>query len=157
MKRSVCCLFSVVLLSALGLSRQTEMLGPLTKEAILKGLPDWEAVVAAYNPNPDCLQKLKALQQPVRIEIYLGTWCPDSKNHVGAYFKVLAMTDNPLIQTVYVGIPRDRAARPKYLPQAKNIEKLPTFLVYKEGKELGRIIETPAKSVEEDLVAILNK
>lgn len=146
-----------MLLLVLGLSGQTEMLGPLTKEAILKGFPDWEAVAAAYNPNPACLQKLKAVQQPVRIEIFLGTWCSDSKNHVSAYFKILDMTDNPLIQTIYIGIPRDKAARPKYLPQAKNIEKLPTFLVYKDGKELGRIIETPVQSVEENLLAILNK
>jgi hypothetical protein len=146
-----------MLLSVLNWSGQAEMLGPLTKEAILKGVPDWQGVAAAYSPKPDSLQKLKSIQQPVRIEIYLGTWCPDSKNHVSAYFKVLDMTDNPLIQTVYIGIPRDRAARPKFLPSAKNIEKLPTFLVYKEGKELGRIIETPVKSVEEDLLAILNK
>jgi len=146
-----------MLLSVLNLFGQAEMLGPLTKEAILKGVPDWEGVAAAYNPNPDCLQKLKAISQPIRIEVYLGTWCSDSKNHVSACFKILDMTDNPLIQTVYIGIPRDKTARPKYLPQAKNIEKLPTFLVYKDGKELGRIIETPAKSVEEDLLAILNK
>ena len=133
------------------------MLGPLTKEAILKGFPDWEEVAAVYQPKPDCLRKLKAIDQAVRIEVFLGTWCSDSKNHVSAYFKILDMTDNPLIQTVYIGIPRDKGARLKYLPPAKNIEKLPTFLVYKDGKELGRIIETPAKSVEEDLLAILNK
>jgi len=157
MKRSVWSLFSAMLLSFLNLFGQGEMLGPLTKEAILKGLPDWEAVAAAYNPKPHSLQKLKAVQQPVRVEIYLGTWCSDSQSHVSAYFKVLEMADNPLIQTIYTGIPRDKAARLKYLPQAKNIEKLPTFLVYKDGKEMGRIVETPAKSVEEDLLAILNK
>jgi hypothetical protein len=157
MKRSVWSLFSAMLLSFLNLFGQGEMLGPLTKEAILKAVPDWEGVAAAYNPKPHSLQKLKAIPQPIRVEVYLGTWCSDSKNHVSAYFKILDMTDNPLIQTVYIGIPRDKAARSKFLPQAKNIEKLPTFLVYKDGKELGRIIETPAKSVEEDLLAILNK
>ena len=157
MKKSVCCFFSLWLFSILGFTRQTEMLGPLTKEAILKSVPDWEGVAAAYQPKTDCLQKLKTLQQPVRIEIYLGTWCSDSKSHVSAYFKILDMADNPLIQTAYIGIPRDKESRSKYLPPAKTIEKLPTFLVYKDGKELGRIIETPVKSVEEDLLAILNK
>jgi len=147
----------VMLFSILGLSGQTEMLGPLTKEAILKGVPDWEEVAAAYQPKTDCLQKLKALQQPVRIEVFLGTWCSDSKSHVSAYFKILDMADNPLIQTVYIGIPRDKQSRSKYLPPVKNVEKLPTFLVYRDGKEQGRIIETPTKSVEEDLLAILNK
>ena len=157
MKRSGRCLFSAMLILVMGLSGQTEMLGPLTREAILKGCPDWEAVAAAYNPKSQCLQKLKAIQEPVRVEVYLGTWCSDSRNHVSAYFKVLEMADNPLIQTIYTGIPQAKAARLKYLPPAKNIEKLPTFLIYKDGKELGRIIETPVQSVEEDLLAILNK
>jgi hypothetical protein len=33
--------------------------------------------------------------------------------------------------------------------------KLPTFLVYVDGREIGRIVETPERSVEEDLVRIL--
>ncbi len=142
---------------ALILAGQTELLGLLTRESIIKGVPDWEAVIAAYTPKAESLRQLMAIQLPIRIEIYLGTWCPDSKSHVSAYFKILDMADNPLIQSVYIGVPRERAARSKYLPQAKNIEKLPTFLVIKDGQELGRIIETPAKSVEEDLIAILNR
>ena len=39
----------------------------------------------------------------------------------------------------------------------KNIEKAPTFIVYINGQERGRIIETPQKSVEEDLIDIINR
>jgi uncharacterized protein (DUF1015 family) len=35
------------------------------------------------------------------------------------------------------------------------IEKVPTFIVYRNGEEIGRIIETPIKSMEEDLYEIL--
>ena len=157
MMRKRSSLFSVLLLASLVLPAQTELLGPLTQESILKGVPDWEAVASAYNPRPDVLQKIRAVGQPVRIEIFLGTWCPDSKAHVGAYFKIMEMADNPLIQTFYIGIPKDKSARAKYLPPDKAVEKLPTFLVYRNGSEIGRIIETPARSVEEDLLAILSK
>jgi len=36
-----------------------------------------------------------------------------------------------------------------------NIERVPTFIVYKANKEIGRIIETPTQSIENDLVKIL--
>lgn len=149
--------FSFLLLASLLVSAQAELLGPLTRESIVKGVPDWEGVASAYIPRPDALQLLKSLGQPVRIEIFLGTWCPDSKAHVGAYFKIMDMADNPLIETLYIGIPKDKSARAKYLPQDKAVEKLPTFLVYRDGREIGRIIETPAKSIEQDLLAILSK
>ena len=35
------------------------------------------------------------------------------------------------------------------------IEKVPTFIVYRKGEEIGRIIESPIKSMEEDLYEIL--
>jgi hypothetical protein len=38
---------------------------------------------------------------------------------------------------------------------AYDIERVPTFIIYKEGKEIGRIIETPVQSLEADLQKIL--
>ena len=35
------------------------------------------------------------------------------------------------------------------------IEYVPTFIFYREDKEIGRIIETPILSLEEDMLAIL--
>ena len=37
-----------------------------------------------------------------------------------------------------------------------NIEKVPTFIFYKNGIEIGRIIESPEKSIEKDFLKILN-
>jgi len=39
----------------------------------------------------------------------------------------------------------------------KDIEKLPTFIVLVNGIEKGRIVETPARTVEEDLLALLRR
>lgn len=39
--------------------------------------------------------------------------------------------------------------------QDQHIERVPTFIVYADGRELGRIVETPEGSLEEHLVKIL--
>ena len=41
--------------------------------------------------------------------------------------------------------------------EGKNITKAPTFIIYTHNQEKGRIIENPIKSVEEDLLNIINK
>jgi thiol-disulfide isomerase/thioredoxin len=135
-------------------SAKEDLVGPTSREAILEHSPAWQASVAAYQPQPGALDKLRALGREVRIEVYFGSWCSDSEAHVPAYFKVLDLLDTPLIQTAYIGLPEAKEKRAPY-SQGKEIEKLPTFVVIVDGREAGRIVETPERSVEEDLVRIL--
>jgi thiol-disulfide isomerase/thioredoxin len=145
-----------LLLLALFLPGSTEMLGPLVRETLLDQNPDWRPIVAAYEPKPDAVEKLRAFADPVRIEVYLGTWCPDSRAHVSEFFKVLDRAGNPRLQAIYTAVPRDRSRRPPYYA-GRAIERLPSFLIFIGGREKGRIVETPRRSVEEDLVEILGK
>jgi len=145
--------FAIFLLGKL-LPGQVELLGEITSEEILRHLPEWQAVVESYSPNLEIISGLQALNEEIQIEIFLGTWCPDSKQHVSAYFKIMAMAQNPLIRTTYIGIPRNKDDRQKYV-QGKDIQRIPTFIVTIRGQEAGRIIETPQTSVEEDLWKII--
>lgn len=156
MKNKTLFLVFLTLILFLSLRAQVELLGELSKEEIFENLPDWQQVASSYSPKQETIEKLKAIKREIQIEIFLGTWCPDSKAHVSAYFKIMELVDNPLISTTYIGIPRDKQARQEFI-QGKNIEKLPTFIVTLDNQEKGRIIETPVKSVEEDLFDIINR
>lgn len=148
-------LFLLVL--ALGLSAGAaaqELRGPVTREQILEGCPGWADGTAAYSPAPEAVAKLQQLDRPVQIEVYLGSWCSDSKLHVPAFIKVMDIVASPLITVSYIGIPQEKTARAEASAE-KNIQKIPTFVVLVDGVEKGRIIETPAKSVEQDLVDII--
>jgi len=131
-----------------------DLVGPTVREAILEHCPAWMDHVAAYQPKPEALDKLRALGREVRIEVYFGSWCSDSETHLSALFKVLDLVDSPLLRTAYVGIPEAKDERAPYF-QGRDITKLPTFIVIVDGREAGRIVETPERSVEEDLVRIL--
>ncbi|MFQ6039081.1 MAG: thioredoxin family protein [Candidatus Aminicenantales bacterium] len=145
---------SLIVFFGLSLRAETELVGPITREEILGNLPEWNAVVASYQPNPEVISKLQGVSGIVRIEVILGTWCPDSKEHVSAFFKILDMTDNPFFQVEYIGIPEDKDARAPYV-EGKNIDKVPTFIVFVDGQEKGRIVEHPQDSLERDLLQIL--
>ncbi|MBN2199293.1 MAG: thioredoxin family protein [Candidatus Aminicenantes bacterium] len=133
-----------------------DLLGLLSREDILGALPDWQAVSDAYQPCPEAVERLKAVAGTVEIKVFLGTWCPDSKAHVSELFKVLDVVDNPRLNVSYIGVPRDKALRAEYY-QGRNIERLPTFLVFVGGLEKGRIIEIPTVSIENDLADILDR
>ena len=147
------CIIFFLSISALG---TLELLGPLSKEEILENFPDWQEEVASYVPNLEVIDKLQSIPSEIKIEIFLGTWCPDTKRNVSAYFKIMDMVDNPLFITTYIGIPRDNDSRKPFI-EGKNIIKVPTFIILINNEEKGRIIENPVKSVEEDLLDIISK
>jgi len=150
-------LIAVMILGSVALPSSVfgqELVGPAGREAILERCPAWQAVVAAYQPDPEALEKLRGLAREVRVEVYFGSWCPDSEARVSAFFKALDLAESPLLQAVYVGVPEAKDKREPFCRERK-VEKLPTFILFVDGREAGRIVETPKKSVEADLVSIL--
>ena len=131
-----------------------DLVGPTSREAILEHCPDWLGLTASYQPKPAALDKLRALGREVRVEVFFGSWCSDSIAHVPAFFKVLDLVDLPFIRAEYFGVPEAKEKRAEYY-QGRDVVKLPTFIVFVDGREAGRIVETPQSSVEEDLVRIL--
>lgn len=132
----------------------TELVGRLTRQDLLENLPEWKAQHQVYAPDLGIVARLQDVHEEVRVEVFLGSWCPDCRQHVGAYLKLMDMVGNPLITTSYTGVPRSRKAREEYIA-GRGVERLPTFIVYFRGREIGRLVETPRVSVEADLWAIL--
>ncbi|NOR21772.1 MAG: hypothetical protein GQ476_03645 [Candidatus Aminicenantes bacterium] len=156
MKKIILTFLCFILLLFISVYGKLELLGPLSKEEILENFPDWQVEVASYVPDQEVIEKLQSIPSEIKIEIFLGTWCPDTKRNVSAYFKIMDMVDNPLIMTSYIGIPREDDSRKPFI-EGKNIIKVPTFIIIIDNQEKGRIIENPTKSVEEDVLDIINK
>jgi thiol-disulfide isomerase/thioredoxin len=106
------------------------------------------------------IDSIKPLLRKKKIDIFLGTWCGDSKWEVPRMLKILeaAGFDTSNLGIVCVSNEFDMY---KKSPQAeelgKNIQRVPTLIVYEKNKEIGRIIESPVVSLERDLLSILRK
>ena len=68
--------------------------------------------------------------------------------------KSIASCKNSNINCTYFGISRKFDQPKEFLEQAK-IKEVPTIIVEREGKEIGRNAGSPKVSMEDDLVAIL--
>jgi thiol-disulfide isomerase/thioredoxin len=147
---SILCLLLFTTLSPV----ENELTGPLSEEKILKTFPDWKKLKKDYKPSTEIITYLQSVDFDVSIEIVLGTWCPDSKIHVSAFFRIMEEADNPYLSVSYLGIPKNKEARLPFI-RGKNIEGVPTFIVFLDNAEAGRIVETPLHSLEADLMGLI--
>jgi len=90
----------------------------------------------------------------INIKLVLGTWCSDSRREVPKVLKILDFVDFPDDSLTLVNIDRRKKALTNEV-EGLNIELVPTIIVYENDKEIGRIIETPEGTLEEDLVKIV--
>jgi tetratricopeptide (TPR) repeat protein len=91
------------------------------------------------------------------MKIFFGTWCGDSKRELPKMTKVLEKLSFPQKNITLIGVD-DSTEVYKQSPQRQeagmNIFRVPTFIVYENGKEVGRIVEYPTETMERDLLKI---
>ena len=108
----------------------------------------------AYKPDKKILSKLSSCLKPIEIRVILGTWCSDSREQVPRLFKILdkAKFDNQKITLVCVDSEKKAGSLDI---SSYDIKKVPTIIFSRDGKEVGRIIETPTKTLEKDMLTIV--
>ncbi len=144
----------------------SSVLDPKTKTSMLMGYCDKEGLQKGeygayfdsqydiYKPSQGIISKLQNKLNDYEITIVLGTWCIDSKREVPHFYRVIneAGYNDKRVKVIAV----DKRKEAVLVDISKmNIEKVPTFIIYKDDKEVGRIIETPKKTLEHDLWKII--
>ncbi|MFN1835008.1 thioredoxin family protein [Balneola sp. MJW-20] len=152
-KRSLFILITI-LLTGTAVNAQEILKGYTTVEKLSANSRIFPVYVNRYEPVPDVIDSLNSVSDSVRIMVYMGTWCKESKRYIPELVKTLAETRNPAIDPVYiaVGYPREDITGTM---QKFSVTKIPTIIVMKNGGEIGRIEEKPLLSIEEDLWNII--
>jgi thiol-disulfide isomerase/thioredoxin len=108
-----------------------------------------------YQPSTEALNNLLDIgHENITIKIVMGTWCSDSRREVPRYLKVLDLWNFPPGGVTYIGVDEEKQS-PVGEYNNLDIVRVPTFIVYKNNIESGRIIENPVTSLEQDMVKIL--
>jgi hypothetical protein len=131
--------------------------GPCTREALEKDTlePWFSEEYSDYKVNEEVLATISdQMMQGLSVKIVLGTWCPDSQREVPRFFKIMDTLGVQESDISMICVDTHKMA-PSTQVDTLNIGRVPAFIIYREGKELGRIIESPKISLEEDLRNIL--
>lgn len=107
-----------------------------------------------YTPDAATISELKKHTKDLYITVFMGTWCSDSQQHVPAFYKILEQLKFNEDKVNLITVDRTKTT-PDHLEKGMDIERVPTFIFYKNGKELHRIVESPIESLEKDMLKIL--
>lgn len=107
-----------------------------------------------YQVEENTSDALRHLLRDVKIQVFMGTWCEDSQREIARFYKILEAVGYPknLIELIAVSREKDT---PEGFEVGRNITYVPTFIFYKNDKELNRIVEVPITSLEHDMITIL--
>lgn len=136
------------------------LLGKINQEALLQEpFKEWfQANKDEYTPQQAIIEQLRSPLASYTITAFMGTWCGDSKRQTPRFYKILEAANFPLNRFTLVGVDRQRDAykkSPGGEQEGLNIHRVPTFIFYKNGKEINRIVESPVASLEEDMLQIM--
>ena len=74
------------------------------------------------------------------ILVFGGTWCHDTQNLLPKFYRLLDKSGFPENKVTLIGVDRAKTA-PNELHTKWNITNVPTFIILKNGKEMGRVVE----------------
>jgi len=86
------------------------------------------------------------------IDVYFGTWCHDSQREVPRLLKSLGAKATQSINLIALDY---KKAEPNGRAKEKGVSFTPTFIISRNGVEIGRIVERPEQSLMADIQAML--
>lgn len=93
-----------------------------------------------YTPDTAILSALEKNRGKVQFVVFGGTWCEDTQFVLPKFFKLQEMSGVPDNAISFFGVNRAKKSLAG-IADAFNIINVPTIIVMKEGKEIGRVVE----------------
>lgn len=150
----VLCVFLLVCLCSCYSSQ--DLLGPINQKDLEKAPHnEWfDLEYTNYKPFAKTLNQINPLLKDIEIEVFMGTWCEDSQLQVPAFFRILDELEFKG-KTTLIAVDKEKKT-PSGSATAKGITNVPTFIFYKNGEEINRIVESPIDFLEDDVLAIVS-
>ncbi|WP_431137202.1 thioredoxin family protein [Psychroserpens mesophilus] len=136
------------------------LLGKIDKKGLTsKNYNDWFSKNhEAYEVDQATIESIGSKLKDYHITLFMGTWCGDSKLEVPRFYKILEACNFPEEQLTVIALSQKSnmyKQSPNHYEAGLNIHRVPTFIFYKNRKEINRIVEHPVESLEKDVLNII--
>lgn len=121
-----------------------------------KFINEIEAEFRSYAPDSRTVKKLISYAPGMEVKVIGGNWCSDTRLQVPRLCRVLNDIGLQTEGFSYFRVDRNKKPVENDFAATRTIGAVPDIIVFYKGKEVGRIIETPQKSLEADLLNLLN-
>lgn len=150
---SILALFTLLSLSQVVAQNQYEVIPDAEEGKFFKGIISREVLTSdtlmmkwyaenlkGYTPNAEGLEALKNNKDSIELLVFMGTWCHDSHFIIPKLFAFLDAAGFPRERQTLIGVDRDKKTL-SHLAEALGVTNVPTIMVMKNGRELGRVVE----------------
>ena len=133
------------------------LIGYLKKSDFLNGkYKDWFSKnYDAYTADPKTIHKIKKKLNNISIKSFIGSWCHDSKRELPRFYKIMELAGFNLENDFKMSGITIGKKTPTNLQKGFAIKHTPTFIFFRDGKEIGRFVEHSKKTIEKDILKIL--
>ena len=108
-----------------------------------------------YTPNDAALKASTQNKDSVNYLVFGGTWCGDTKHILPKFLSLLDAAGVSQDRLTMLGVDRSKKTI-QHLSEAFNITNVPTIIVLKNGREVGRVVEYGKSGMfDKDLAEIL--
>ena len=108
-------------------------------------------------PNKEYVDIIKPKATDFQLILFTGTWCHDSQQIIPKYFTLLEAAGFPEQKMTIIACDRQKNA-PANIQRPLNVVNVPTLMVMKDGKEVGRIVEYGESGLpDKELAEIVGK
>ena len=116
--------------------------GIITKYALINDSTfNWyNSSQAIYNPSTENKAAMTAAATNVKLVVFGGTWCEDSHFILPKFFKLQEQSAFPDANVSFFAVDRNKKTVGG-ITDAFKITNVPTIIVMKDGKEVGRVVE----------------
>ena len=115
----------------------------------------FDTAYVAYQPSEEYKDLLSRMKDSVDIVVIYGTWCSDSRREMPRFFKVMDAIQFPASRIILIAVDRTMQI-PQGIAHQYGITNVPTFVIHYRGVELGRVVESPKNSIEQDFAEMLS-
>ena len=115
----------------------------------------WNSAYNMYEVDSVDVEELKVKLEDVDIKIVMGTWCSDSRTEVPHFYKILDEINYSEEKATLINVNRDKQGLENEV-EGLDINFVPTFIFYRTGEEIGRIIEMPYETLEKDMIELVS-
>ena len=129
--------------------------GTISRNDLIKNFPWFNSHYFKYQLNDTAIAELRLHTKNWKVIVVMGTWCGDSKEHVPEFFKVADAIGVCDSQIEMIAVDRKKKCASVDI-SSYNILYVPTFILYDNEKEIGRIVEAPHETLEKDMLGIVH-
>ena len=107
-----------------------------------------------YALDTKTIEQIQKLRKNLEIVVVMASWCHDSKVQVPRFYKILDEAKINDSKVSLIAVDSNKTTDDVDIT-SMNIQRVPTFIFYKKGNEIGRIVEKPNSTLEKDMLLIL--